>query len=63
MLRSKKELSVEVGDIDGVQVNEIDLLDATEGKVLQDLPDSETVRQEGKDTEIQFSKERYAEED
>lgn len=37
MFLTKKELTIEVADVDGVQINDVDLAEAGEDKILQKL--------------------------
>lgn len=37
MLLTKEELTVEVAEVDGVQINDVDLTEAGENKILQQL--------------------------
>ena len=37
MFVAKKKLSIEVAEVDGVQINNVDLAEAGENKVLQEL--------------------------
>ena len=37
MMRTKEKLTVEVGDVDGVHVDDVDLAKAGEGKVFEEF--------------------------
>ena len=37
MLLAKKELSIEVAEVDGVKIHDVDLTEAGEDKILQEL--------------------------